>query len=221
MSSTDVDFYALLDTAVQTGGPDALGVAHEVGASAARMGAPLHEVLDRVEWAHARIGSELDYPVVRAVAVAWAEHIDLRAADLSCEDPLTSLASPEYLRSRLAEVYRGAARAGERAAHCHVLVVVELSLPPRGNALEASLRSIDVAEALRSVFAGDETVTGLTQRRFAVLARRATVDELTLHLLSIVLRRDLDESARPIRTWVEELPDDEDDVRHLLAVLTV
>jgi len=220
MSSTGVD-YALLDTVVGTGRPDAVGVAHEVGASAALMGAPLHEVLDRVERAHDRIGSEPEFSIVRAAAVAWAEHIRLGATDVSCEDPLTSLATAEYLRSRLAEVYRGAARTGERAAHRHVLVVVELARMPSGHDLEASLRAIDVAEALRSVFAGDETVAGLTAQRFAVLAQRSRVDDLAMHLLGIVLRRDLDDSARPMRTWVEELPADEDDVRHLLAVLTV
>ncbi len=220
MSGIDIN-YSLLDEVVGTGdGPDAVGVAHEVGASAARMGAPLHEVLDQVERAHDRIGTEPAFSIVRAAAVAWAEHTRLGCADQSCEDPLTSLATPEHLRSRLAEVYRGAARRGELAAHRHVLVVIEIAPARFGHEIESSLRSLDVSEALQSVFGGDETIAGLTSRRFAVLAERTRVDELTLHLLAMVLRRDLADADRPIRTWVEELPVDEDDLRHVLAVLT-
>lgn len=212
--------YALLDEVVRTGHPDAVGVAHEVGASAARMGAPLHEVLDQVERAHDRIGAEPEYTLVRAAAISWAEHARLGWSDHACEDPLTSLATSEHLRTRLAEVYRGAARRGERAAHRHVLVVAELTRLPLGHDLEASLRAIDVAEALRSVFAGDETVAGLTSRRFAVLAERARVDDLTMHLLGLVLRRDVGGDLGPLRVWVEELPPTDDEVRHLMAALT-
>ena len=212
--------YALLHEAVRTGRHDAVGVAHEVGASAARAGAPLHEVLDHVERAHRRIGADPDFSVVHAAAVAWAEEVRLGAAAASCEDPLTSLATPEHLRTRLAEVYRGAARGGSRAARHHVLVVVELSRPPLGHELEAQLRALDVAEALRSVFAGDETVAALSPRRFAVLAERVEVDDLTMHLVGLVLRRDLGDDVGPLRTWVEELPPDQDDVLHLMAELT-
>lgn len=220
MTWIDID-YSLLDDVVRAGGgPDAIGVAHEVGASAAQMGAPLHEVLDQVERAHDRIGADLEFSIVRAAAVAWAEHSRLVSADQTCEDPLTSLATPEHLRTRLAEVYRGAARRGELAAHRHVLVVIEIAPGRFGHEIETSLRSLDVAEALRSVFGGDETLAQLTSRRFGVLAERSRVDELALHLLAMVLRRELAETDRPIRTWVEELPADEDDLRHVIAVLT-
>ena len=42
--------------AVRDGGPDVGAVAHEVGASAAARGVPLHEVIDLVERAYAGEG---------------------------------------------------------------------------------------------------------------------------------------------------------------------
>ena len=45
---------------------------------------------------------------------------------LSCEDPLTGLASLAHLRTRLAEIYRGAELTTSAIAGSHALVVVEL-----------------------------------------------------------------------------------------------
>lgn len=208
---------ALLAEAVRDGRPDVADVALEVGASAARLGIPLHEVMDHVERAYA--GQEPSFAATRAAVLAWAEWALVLHADVSCEDPLTSLATTAYVRSRLAEIYRGAERDGHRVAEKSALVVVELPRGHTGHELEQSLRALDVAEALRAVFAGDETVAQVSPRRFAALVGRERADVLTMSLLRILLDRALGDGLHP-RLWVEELPPSADGVARVLAGLS-
>jgi hypothetical protein len=208
---------ALLADAVRDGRPDVADVALEVGASAARLGVPLHEVLDHVERAYA--GQEPSFETTRAAVLAWAEWALVLHADTSCEDPLTSLATTAYVRSRLAEIYRGAERDGHRVADRSALVVVELPRGPVGHELELSLRSLDVAEAMRAVFAGDETVAQVSPRRYAALVGRDRADVLAMGLLRILLERALGNHLHP-RLWVEELPPSSDGVARMLAGLS-
>jgi hypothetical protein len=215
MSSSGLD-NRLLHDAVRDSASDVIGVAHEVGASAAQMGVPLHEVLDHVERAFA---PEVPlFAVTRAAAVAWSEAALVHHADISCEDPLTSLVSVRHLRTRLAEVYRGADRGDVRVADRHALVVIELPRTPRGHELELSLRALDVGEVLRSVFRGDETFAQLTSRRFAALVGRERVDDLTMAMLGILLDRTRADHGQT-RLWVEQLPASEDGVAQVLAGL--
>ena len=206
----------LLRTAVRGGASEAVSVAHEVGASAAQTGVPLHEVLDHVERAYAP--DPPDHPVTRAAALAWADVSLVHRADVSCEDPLTSMATASYLRLRLAEIYRGADADDRRACDSHVLVVVELPRPGRVNEIELALRALEVAEVLRSVFTGDETIAQLSTRRFVALTTRDRGDDLTLDLLGLLLDRALDDRVQS-RLWVERLPSGADGVAPVLAAL--
>lgn len=215
MSISGMSFAPLRD-AVREGRPDVVDVALEVGASAARLGVPLHEVLDHVERAY--VPDEPSFAASRAAAVAWAEAALIRDADVACEDPLTTLATVPYLRSRLSEIYRGAASAGRRASETCVLVVAELPRTHVGHELEQSLRALEVAQVLRTVFAGEETVAQLSSRRFAVVARRERADDVTVALLGLLLERSVGEHGQP-RLWVEQLPASIDGVAVVLAGL--
>ena len=216
MSGSGLDI-ALLTDAVRDGRPDVADVALEVGASAARLGVPLHEVLDHVERAFA--GREPSFEATRAAVLAWADWALVLNADVSCEDALTSLATPAYVRSRLAEIYRGAERDGHRVADRSAIVVVELSRGHAGHELEMSLRALNVAEAMRAVFAGDETVAQMSQHRFAALVGRERTDVMSMSLLRILLERALGSDLHP-RLWVEELPPSADGVARVLAGLS-
>jgi len=206
----------LLREAVRDGSSDVVGVAHEVGASAAQLGVPLHEVLDHVERAYAP--DQPQFAATRAASVAWAEAALLRHADTSCEDPLTSLATVPYLRSRLGEIYRGAEQSGRRPGDTTALVVVELPRAGGGNGLELSLRALDVAEVLRMVFAGDETVAQLSVRRFGALVARERTDDVTTSLVRLLLDRAFAGRAQA-RLWVEHLPTSADGIAQVLAAL--
>jgi hypothetical protein len=217
MSNTSGMSFALLEEAVRDGGPDVAVVAREVGARAAHMGIPLHEVMDQVERAYA--GREPSFATVRAAAIAWADKALLHQVDVSCEDPLTSLSTVPHVRTRLGDVYRGAERDGTRAADNYGLVVVELPRRDVGNELEHSLEALDVAEAMRMVFSGDETIAQVSPRRFAALVERARTDPLTISLLSIVLERTFGSEMHP-RLWVEQLPVTPDGIAWMLAGLS-
>ena len=186
-----------------------------MGASAAQLGVPLHEVLDHVERAYAP--RRPDFATARAAAVAWAERALLRRGDESCEDPLTSLTTVPYLRTRLAEIYRGLEEV-PAAGESHVLVVVELPRTLVRHELELSLRALEVADVLRSVFPRDETLALLTSRRFAALVPRERSDALTLRLLGLLLDRAVGRRGQP-RLWVEQLPRSADGVASVLAGL--
>jgi hypothetical protein len=207
---------ALLRDAVRRGGADVIDVAHGVGASAADLGVPLHEVFDHVERAY--FPDEPSHEATRAAAIAWAESALIHHADVSCEDPLSSLASVPYVRTRLAEIYRGAESVGRRATDTSALVVVELPRIARGHELERSLQALDIAEALRLVFNGDETIAQLTTRRFGALVGRERTDETTLLLLRLLVERAIEHTAA-VRIWVEHLPPSADGIAHVLSAL--
>lgn len=209
--------FAALDAAVRGRRVDVAEVAHEVGASAADGGVPLHEVLDHVERAHA--GREPEYPTVRAAVVAWAERTLAHRLEATCEDPLTSLASAQHLRTRLEDVYRGADRDGRSAAVTHLLVVVELGHLAHGHRLEGALRALEVADVMRTVFCGDETIAQLAERRFVALARREHADDLAIHLLARLLEGAVGEPHQT-RIWTERLPAEVDGLGWMLAHLS-
>lgn len=208
---------ALLRDAVRDGELDVVDVAHEVGASAAQLGVPLHEVLDHVERAYAP--DKPSFAATRAAAIAWAERALIHHADVACEDPLTSMATVPYVRSRLAELYRGAESVGRRATDTSALVIVELPRTAVGHEIERSLRALDIAEALRLVFTGDETIAQLSDRRFAALVGRAKTDDVTISLLSLLVDRAMKHKGQS-RIWVEHLPSSADGIAHVLAALS-
>ncbi|MFC7103535.1 hypothetical protein ACFQQB_25695 [Nonomuraea rubra] len=64
------------------------------------------------------------FAALRSFATGWAEHGFAPLGELHCEDPLTGLVTAAYLRTRLAQLYRGTAR-----GTC--LVAAEPPDPPR------------------------------------------------------------------------------------------
>lgn len=216
MASSGLDTASLAD-AVRGGRLDIVGIAHEVGASGARLGVPLAEVLDLVERAYAP--ETPDVAAVRAAAVGWSEITLLHHTDISCENPLTSLATIQHLRTRLAEIYRGAEQQGLRVGDAHALVVVELPRSSLNHELELALRALDVADVLRVVFAGAETFVQLTSRRFAVLVIGENADDLTMRLLALLLDRMVTDHGQP-RLWIERLPSTADGIAQVLASLS-
>lgn len=81
----------------------------------------------------------------------------------TCDDPLTGLATVPYVRTRLAQLYRGSA-----AGMC--LVIAE----PYGDVEEVAERlaaALNLASALRRAFPGDETLALLAPGRVAAITR--------------------------------------------------
>lgn len=196
--------FLAIEEALKTGQADIASVALVVGASAANLGSSLQEVLDLLERAYEEHGAEPAYDVVKAIAVAWSDEALMHRHQESCEDPLTALSTLAHLRARLGDIYRGAEREGSRVGQHHALVVVELPVIP-GNQLSGSLAMLEAAEALRTVYSGEETIARVSTRRIVTLADRSRVDKETLELLQILIRQLHTGEAEP-RMWVEALP---------------
>ena len=126
---------------------------------------------------------------------AWSEETLGYLHQLSCEDPLTGLASLAHLRARLSEVYRGAEQGGSSMPTSHALVVLDLPLLARPSVwedpFESTLRLVRLAESARTVFPGEETICQASPRRLVVLARRGDLLARRVGLL-----RDLVEDVR-------------------------
>jgi hypothetical protein len=201
-------------------GVDASIACEEVGRGLARDGADLGEALDGLELTYARVlGGQPDFRAVRALAVAWGEETLGYVHQISCEDPLTGLASRSHLRARLTEVYRGAEQRGESASTSHALVVVDLPLLAGGADREdpfgAALRLVRLAETVRMVFSGEESIGQVNQTRLVAIVERGDLLARRVGLL-----RDLVEDLGPrtgrARTWIEGLPPTHDSVGWLL-----
>lgn len=197
-----------------------------VGRSLARDGASLGEALSGLRTTYTVLGgADPDFAATEALSVAWSEATLEFLHDLSCEDPLTGLASLAHLRTRLEEVYREAAREGLAVREGYALVVVDVTdtrthEPVRRDDLAApfsrALTLATVADAARTVFSGGETVGRVGPGRAVVLARRTP--ELA-ESVAILRATCADLALVGVRAWVEGLPQDPDLAVRLLSDL--
>jgi len=207
-------------------------------------GASLGEALSGLKETYIALGGAMpDFTAVEALSVAWSEATLEFLHDVSCDDPLTGLASMAHLRTRLAELYREAERSGTSVRDGHALVVIETkagrrragvtaegsATRPGWEARDASLNAGDadaftralrlagVADTVRTVFSGEETIARLGVDRLTALVRRTPDLGETVALLRSMLD-DLDLSA-DTRMWIEGLPGHPDAGVRLLGEL--
>jgi hypothetical protein len=176
-------------------------VCAELGRSRAESGVELTELLDDIEALFDALPQAApSHLVVRAAALGWADATCALLSDSACEDPLSRLTTPAYLRTRLAELYREASRSGTVVSRTHALVVVRAD--PRTGLIRLT-GGMRLAESLRAVFSGGETLCGIGPTHTVALVARDTA----LAGQVAALRRLLDELHRhTIRVWVESLP---------------
>ncbi len=191
-------------------GRDASVACAMVGRELARDGADLGEALDGLRTTYARVlGGEPDFRAVRALGLAWSEETLGYLHQLSCENPLTGLASLAHLRARLAEVYRGTEQGESSSPSGHALVVLDLPLSVPGSAgedvFESTLRLVRFAECARMAFPGGETICQVNPGRVVVLAARADLLAQRVGLLRDLVG-DTDPGSHRARVWVEGLP---------------
>jgi hypothetical protein len=143
--------------------------------------------------------------LLRTVALAWADEGAGQFRRISVEDPSTGLATLAYLRTRLGELYREAARSGESVSATHALVVVTTGVrqqPQRGRLL----RGMALGECLRSVFSGGETLaTAGVERALGLVARTPLLPTMVQAVQRELGRLDI-ANATP-RAWIERLPE--------------
>jgi hypothetical protein len=180
-----------------------------VGRELARDGVDLSEALGGLRSTFAQVlGREPDFASTEALSVAWSDETLGYLHQVSCENPLTGLATLAHLRARLAELQRGAEESGTPATEGHALVVVDLPIEePEGERgqIGRALLMAGVADRARLVFAGEESIGEATPSRLLVLARRT--DDLGLRV--VVLRNliaDTTSLGGAPRVWIEGLP---------------
>ena len=187
-----------------------LGVVEELGRSAAAEGEALDDVLANLAATFHASGDIVDEPpfeVVRALAGAWADSSMRFLHSISCEDPLTGLASLAHLRTRMSEVYRECDRRGVVPTSSHALLVVQLHWPDAvTTTFDRLLRLIDIAETLRLVYTGDEVVGQLTGSRAVALVRRDDTIGNSVSSLLDLLQRWEQRTGVVTRLWIEGLP---------------
>jgi hypothetical protein len=198
-------------------GQDASAACSVVGRELARDGADLGEALDglRATWARA-VGGEPDFRALRALCVAWGEETLGFVHQISCEDPLTGLASRGHLRARLSEVARAAGQGESSAATSHALVVLDLPLLAAADDQDPfgpALRLVRLTETVRLVFPGDEVLAQVAPTRLVALVERGPLLARRVGLLRGLVE-DLD--AGPVRIWIEGLPGSDDAAGWLL-----
>ncbi|GAB2884013.1 hypothetical protein [Nocardioides pacificus] len=204
-----------------------------VGRELARDGAPLDEALEGLRTTYDEVlGEEPSFDVVRALSVAWSEFTLGYLHQLSCEEPMSGLASLAHLRTRLTELYRGeryradlatgAGAGSARVCDSHALVVVQMPAPrsvsndaPADAALARALRTARLGEAARTVFPGAETIVRLSRDRIAVL----TVRDDRLGRRVGLLRRMVSVPGGQARVWIEGLPTSDEGASYLLDEL--
>lgn len=190
-----------------SGSVDACAV---VGHDLAHQGVSLEETLEGLRATYRMVGGrDPDYASLQAVSVAWGEATLGYLHQLSCEDPLTGLATTAHVRGRLSELYRGELTEGIGVRETYALVVVDV---PRGShgtggsradVLTHALRAHRLGETVRGVFAGPETIGCLGPGRVVVIARR---DERLVQRTGLLRRMVATSEERAARVWIEGLP---------------
>lgn len=211
-------FHAVAEALVSEACP--VAACTEAGRALAWDGVSLQEALSGLRTTCAVTGTggpELD--AVEALSVAWSEATLEFLHDVSCEDPLTGLASLPHLRTRLAEVYREAERSARSVKATHAMVVVDVGGGTGGDVptdtFSRALGMAAIADALRSVFSGEETIARVAPARVAALVQRSPELGETVALTRGVLE-DLGVEAR---LWIEGLPQDSELGVRLLSEL--
>lgn len=183
-----------------------LDVCSVAGQDLARDGASVEETLEglRATWQQMG-GTDPPYEVITALVTAWSETTLGYLHQLSCDDPLTGLASQAHLRSRLSELYRL-----DESVDAHALVVCVMPFgddpsEDSGDHFTRAMRLARAGELARTAFAGDETIARLGSHRVVVLAGR---DERLPRLVRVLrtLLASVDPQGPRVRVWIEGLP---------------
>ena len=199
-------------------GTDPAPACAEVGRALALDGASLGEALDGLRATYRRVlAREPAFGAAESVSVAWSESTLEFLHQLSCEDPLTGLATLAHLRTRLDEIYRETGNDGIDVRGAHALVVVEAH-HTGGDHFGRALMLAQVAEALRCVYPGGETIGRLGPERAAAVVRRRPGLGGSVTLLREYLV-DLRIDASLVRVWIEGLPGTADSATRLLDEL--
>ena len=190
-------------------GSDVLDVCSVAGQEPARDGASMQESLEALRTTCQLVtGTDPSFEVLAALITAWSETTLGYLHQLSCEDPLTGLASQAHLRSRISEVYRRQDTDPAVAGHALVLCAMPFGDDPSeepGDHFTRAMRLARAGELARTAFARDETIARLGTHRVAILARRDDRLGRRVRVLRTLLDG-VEPDGPQARVWIEGLP---------------
>jgi hypothetical protein len=177
-----------------------------LGSARASAGASLGETLADVDALTSVLPGVATDVLHRAVSLGWADQMTRPAPTVF--DPLTGLVSPDYLRTRLGEVYRAADIAAGKVSVSHALVVVRVDLTDRAG-WDRITPLILAGDAMRTVFDGGQSLARLADHMAVALTEREAMLARRTQLLAGMVGEGwsrIGADARP-RVWIESLPD--------------
>ena len=196
----------------QASGADPTEACRHLGGVLAGDGVSLEEALEGLKATSTLVrGRDPEYAEVVALSTAWSEATLGYLHRLSCDDPLTGLATQPHVRSRLSDLYRARERSPERPLDTHALVVLEIR--PVDEGLEQRMTLAQMGRTSRTVFAGSETIGGIGMRRVVVIAERDEQLPQRVTLLRTMTERE------HARVWIEGLPGSDEAAGALLDEL--
>lgn len=201
-------------------GVDVTGACAVVGRDVARDGAALAEALAALATTYRMVrGTTPTFEATEALSVAWSDATLEYLHDLSCEDPLTGLASLAHVRSRLDEIYRESELTDRSVSGTHALVIVELCFREPvgvpGHHFTRAMRLVQVTEAMRAVYSGGQTLGRLGLDRAVALVPRSVDMGVSFALLREFLD-ELELGQVDLRVWIEGLPTSSESASRLL-----
>jgi len=199
---------AVADALTGRTGPDSAAASNALGGQRAAAGVFLDEARTDLLIAArvARLERADRATIIDALTLGWTNRTLDTVFTVDCVDPLTELATPGYLVTRLDELYAEASWTGEPVAQGYALVVVRLA--PVSERLEAETQMILAQTALRAVFPAGQTLARVTPHCVGVLARRRE-PMLSRSLRDAAAELELavqEHRLRSYRIWLETLP---------------
>lgn len=188
-------------------GSDVVVSCAAAGEGLARDGGSMQEALEglRTTWQVVMGATDPSYDAVFAMLSAWNETTLGYLHEISCEDPLTGLASQAHLRTRLAELYRHPRAASYALVLCMMPTGDDPSDEP-GDHFTRAMRLTRMGEMARTVFLSNETIARLGTHTVAILVLRDERLDRRVQVLRTLLER-LDADASAADVWVDGLPD--------------
>jgi GGDEF domain-containing protein len=199
---------------------DLRAAAADLGRQRAAAGVALENARADLQVAAKLVSSpaQVELDVLDALTVAWVAETREAGRRSQCVDPMTELASIDYLAARLDEIRAEAEAQGRTPSETHTLVVVRTS--GTADPVERETRMITVQTALRNAFRGGEPLARLGPDCAAAVARR---DPVPLREALAVLGRDLDIAVTegrlpaPVRSELHPVPADHHALVRLLT----
>lgn len=180
-----------------------------VGRDLARDGVDLSEGLHGLRSTFALVvRTEPDFASTEAFSVAWSDETLGFLHQVSCENPLTGLATLAHVRSRVAEVLRAAEDFVDGDDNGgHVLVVIDQPAGSRDDGgITRALGMARIADRARLVFSGSETIGEANPSRLLVLAERSETLGNRVAVLRDLIAGGTPIGQAPARVWIEGLP---------------